>query len=263
MSMVSTANLPTKMANGNGIKKCYRGHSHLSTSWTIYVVDPACSHDVETYGEALSPIDAFDTKEQVETLYKLPAFKPGPPSWSMNVNGGAIAIFQGGKYGFPVVKPEWEDPASRNGSEFRFQFDPQTDPFLVLDKAFHALVTWMTGHELYEETRLLGLFVKNTNRPGNRDPASIQFRLWTSRMPDADIFRLARTIGNDMAEVLGKVGARGIINYKGLDNLIRRANATTQKEIEQDSKDMNAIRLKFFVPSRSPRMNGQEQNHGY
>lgn len=99
------------------MQTCRHEHEHYSTPWTIYVVDPQVATDVNKYGDALYPIDSFDTKEEVENLYRLRAFSEpnGPPSWSMVVEGGAIAVFQGGKFGYPSVAPKWEDPAAHNG----------------------------------------------------------------------------------------------------------------------------------------------------
>ena len=123
------------------IQKCAKGHSHYKVPWTIYVLDPEQSSKVDTYRDGLYPLAVFDTVEEVKNLYNLEAFaKPnGPPSWSLVVPQGTIAgknasignhwsthnvlscfllVFLGGKFGYPAVKPAWEDPATSNGNIF-------------------------------------------------------------------------------------------------------------------------------------------------
>ncbi|OQV19248.1 hypothetical protein BV898_06671 [Hypsibius exemplaris] len=216
----------------NGIQVCDKGHRHLQSGpWTIYVVDPDKAYDPKSYAQALFPVEVFDTKEQAERIYEMAAFsapEAGKPSWSMVMPGGALAVFQGGKFGYPTVKPEWEDPAAQFGAELRFVFAQHMNPLDYVDNIFRSLVNWMVLHPFFKGTSILGLFVKNVLSPDSQVDATnnlaIQFRLWLSEAGEAETWDIARR----MADVIGQTGAKGSITHRSLGHLMERSKPIQQ-----------------------------------
>lgn len=143
----------------------------LHNKWVFW--EQSSNPNQKTYGSGDREIFEFET---VEDFWKYWSFVPKPSevftdtTQKKEIEGRVIGSFCVFKKG---IKPEWEDPANRLGSEY---FCRTIKSLEIADLIWENLVLGLIGETIDEENYICGCRI--VNKPGNRFNTKVE--LWLS-----------------------------------------------------------------------------------